>query len=396
MFFTIFFALTMTILGAVVVKTARIRSITRRTGGGPAVERDVLSSILSNPRRFAYVAPDLEPDFFTVKQYQQIWLELLEYAPTYTYFEMWDKNPLKAAHLAAKDIEDDPEWVEGFKNKTTLPKEVDVLLSQNMWPGEKNDKKVMGALSLLKEGYDNRGVYSGLFDIEVVDVDASQVGSWEGESNLVRKEVRLTNREYYLGALFGALSAAASLVGLNLSGFTGPALVVGALTFMVFFTGYMHVAWVDWYTMYLDIPVWAVTLALSYAGALISNLGVLNATDSVFVDPIRLVMAGVATVVVVVMFEVLNLVYTRLRNKPGQGFGDTLIVLGTLFVPVALTGQLIVAYWSILAAGILALLFALGRKAVTKENHQAPLAFGPWLVLGVPVAILLASTGWMS
>jgi prepilin signal peptidase PulO-like enzyme (type II secretory pathway) len=137
---------------------------------------------------------------------------------------------------------------------------------------------------------------------------------------------------------------------------------------------------VDLETMYIDLKIWAIGTGVSWILAIVACL-MMGFTLNIWY--------GLAMVVAVaVLFEGTNFVYSVVRGHPGQGFGDTLIIVGTVGVPVAITGALIVGYYSVMGALLAALAGWAVGKVFGKTGKDIPFAFGPWLAAGWVIALI--------
>lgn len=106
--------------------------------------------------------------------------------------------------------------------------------------------------------------------------------------------------------------------------------------------------------------------------------------------------AAIVVVGVFVLFELLNLAFKKLRGKDGQGFGDTLLIPLVFGVPVLLTGNGILAYFTLLGAAGAVLVVWVVRRAATGAGKDVPLPFGPELCAAWLAASWAYALGWVS
>lgn len=97
----------------------------------------------------------------------------------------------------------------------------------------------------------------------------------------------------------------------------------------------------------------------------------------------RVVVAAAVTVAVVAYLEATTWLYRRLRGREGLGFGDTLVTVGTVGVPAALTGSPTVAFVALL-----------GGLTAVAVGHVAAMLQGRASDVAAPAVPALAS-GWI-
>jgi prepilin signal peptidase PulO-like enzyme (type II secretory pathway) len=97
---------------------------------------------------------------------------------------------------------------------------------------------------------------------------------------------------------------------------------------------------------------------------------------------------------VVLLFEGMNAVFHKLKGQQGQGFGDTLLAIVSVGVPVALSGEPLVGYWAVMCAAAGALSWFAIRRLRGTDHAQARLnAFGPFLAGGGLAGWVLTAVG---
>ncbi len=243
------------------------------------------------------------------------------------------------------------------------------------WAGEDRDKETTSAAA---------DVYIGAVERDTMPGSAPLVGvdGPDGATLVRRADVDQRRRGWFAAA--AAAGGAVSVWMAAAGHYTGLAAVLAVLAGVALVATSVAVSWVDLDTLFLDHASWAVGTAaawLAAAGAALAA-GV----------PGRLAVGAACAAVVALLFEGLNLAYRRLRGQPGQGGGDTLIILGTLGVPAALLGQWTVAYASLMASLAAAIAAWLVIRARTGAGSDTPFAFGPALAAGWIIGV----AGWLA
>lgn len=244
---------------------------------------------------------------------------------------------------------------------------------QNLYQ-EGSDKKAMAALDKVTAAYQERFVSP--VHAEFLFTPSEQhtpidPGSW----SRVQPKVTLTRR------LISALAAVVyvATIPFLLEVVTSPLLAAAA--WLVTGAGLIIISFVDHDTMSLHIKTWVLTLVAAWSLTIAAN----------FQHPSWLLAGFFSALVVVILFEVLNRLFFILRGVHGQGFGDTLIVMVSVGIPAALTGSWMAGYLSLMSALVAAIIYYLLRKAFTASTKEEPFAFGPWLAVGPPAALLLTA-----
>jgi len=244
--------------------------------------------------------------------------------------------------------------------------------SQNLY-SDSSDKAAMSAVDSVNAAYQERSISPPHAEFEFhtsPEATLQNPGTWHRKLHRVSQARRLAS----------ALSVVAytAVIPVLLESVTSPYLAV--MSWLLMGAGLIVVSFVDHDTMSLDFKAWALALVGGWSFAILANLS----------HPSWLLSGVAAALAVVVIFEVLNRAFFMLRGVHGQGFGDTLIVLASVGVPAALTGSWFIGYLSLMSALCAAIVFFLIRKVVTKSDKSQPFAFGPWLAVGPPVALLIA------
>lgn len=194
-------------------------------------------------------------------------------------------------------------------------------------------------------------------------------------SPLVREQRPTTKRRYAIGALTGGLGFALAAMLVDTSEYiarAGATWSVLALCLLVAIG--IIISFVDYDTMFLDLPTLLVGGALAWAAAVVAAIGRGDTGG---------LKAGIVVAAVwAVGLELTNLTYRLIRGANGLGFGDTLIVIVSAGVPGVVSGEPIVAFASPFAAAVLALLWQLPAVVAGKVGRRHAFALGPFLCAG--------------
>jgi len=230
------------------------------------------------------------------------------------------------------------------------------------------EKCVQDAVILIEDNMD-RSIYNGRSIIAEVNND------------LARKIRPLTLKEKILGNIFSLASILVtfSLVSDNSLGSLLTIFSIGLLTVFS-----LEWAYVDWDTMYLDMPAF-------YLGSLISWLVmILGLTLNHHVSQLK---SGIfMTILMIILFEGVNLFYKKFRGRDGMGLGDTFIIVATIGLPTALVGKWQMGYRIAMLSFVTGIIGWLLGKALKEKSKKSdkdqPFAFGPYLALGWVVALV--------
>lgn len=343
-----------------------------------AVEDEVrlLLGVLSDLRRLPYLTT-LTPEDFAAGANGRIWATLLKVAAPELSHLSANPTDEECAQLGAELVE----------RADQVHAELHRLLGLS--PNAAADLARLAYLS-------NLSTTTDLSDDDVVDAGQAVLLTGTGRNKLsgsglvvasttpdsvdpaqppIRRVLAVPSRlRRFLTAVVTAASAALLPGFVAAADLTGAAgwVALGALA--VLLAGSVVIALVDLDTMYVDLRTFLVTAggAWALAGAAVALAG----------EWTRAIAGVVVVVAVAVVFELANRIYRLLRGVDGQGFGDTLIVIATVGVPPALTGDWTLGYYSGMAAMAVAVLgwgigFARG-----KFTRSTPMAFGPYLAGG--------------
>ena len=347
------------LLGAVAVHFAARRSAAQPVGVDVDAEAAVIAGVLAAPERYRLLVV-LEDDDFALERHRSIW-----------------------AHLGELAVDDEDEAHQIEAGKLGLPcRRLDLgadelrdrLESQGLLEGVDTVAPAGPVLSekeLLEAG---RKVQTAAGDRSMTGLVPPIEGPPGGDP-LVRV-VRRPGVVRYVASAIGCAAGAALVAGAGASGW---ALAAG----LVLLAGSAVCALVDLDTLYIDLPVLAVT------GAGASALVV----ASVAQDWWPRVRVGLVVVVAVVgVLELTALVWGKVRHSVGLGGGDGILLLPVLFVPVVATGRWEAGVWGLLAALVLTVAGQLVMISMGRARRDEPFAWGPYLVAGWPIGWYLAAT----
>ena len=149
---------------------------------------------------------------------------------------------------------------------------------------------------------------------------------------------------------------------------------LGRVALLVLLVASLEWAIVDLMTMYLDDKAFYLGLSLGW------GLTILTLWEQKRLA--QLIPGIVFTLVMVVIFEGINKYFRYRRGMDGLGFGDTLIILGTVGIPTALAGAWVLGYRIVMLSFILGIIGFFYMKIVNKHKKTQPFAFGPYLAIG--------------
>jgi prepilin signal peptidase PulO-like enzyme (type II secretory pathway) len=356
------------------------RSLTRPVINSVPSEWELLGKVWSRPYRLAFLT-DIASEDFASPLTARLWEHFVKCAQLpassgesdalaeaageqlQQRCDLWRADVLAAASGADRD------------------RLADLLMSDQLPSGEVNitsqDTAAMKAADVILSASADRN----LFDSPAAPRWVATPGGGPDAGTLTRLPARVSMTRRIVSAVLAFAWVAALGALIPMTGETGVAFVAAA--WLATGVGLFVVSFVDYDTMYIDwwfyLLALSATVVFSFAHAQANN-------DLSILVPAVATAFGVA-----LFFEILNKVYTLIRKTAGQGFGDTLIVLVTVGLPVALTGSWLLGYLSLMSALLSAIVAFLVRKAVTGKGKDAPFAFGPFLALGPLLAVLIAA-----
>ena len=148
----------------------------------------------------------------------------------------------------------------------------------------------------------------------------------------------------------------------------------GRVALLILLVASLEWAIVDLMTMYLDDKAFYLGVSLGWGLTILSlwNQGELT----------QLIPGLVFTLTMVIIFEGINKYFRYRRGMDGLGFGDTLIVVGTVGIPTALAGAWVLGYRIVMLSFILGIIGFFYMKVTRKHKKTQPFAFGPYLAIG--------------
>lgn len=145
---------------------------------------------------------------------------------------------------------------------------------------------------------------------------------------------------------------------------------------------------VDIETMFIDIPSLRFISALSGVGAALYLIKVINSEFARFAIGLELgVLVGITLLIKGTLFA-----FKKLRGLDGLGGGDLKLLFLTLWLPVLLSGDLLVGIGGVAIASILAMSVKVVTTLVKKSQLSSPTAFAPFLCSGWLIAWALINT----
>lgn len=195
-------------------------------------------------------------------------------------------------------------------------------------------------------------------------------GPAQGPS-LVRVRVAPTFRRYLASCLL-ALVGAGGIIHAGVAG----GQVIALLALLL---GSVIWALVDFDTLYIDYPTFFSLAPAAWATAVIAALAEGR--------PGRLLVGVGCALGCAAFFELSNLLFRLLRGMSGMGGGDSLLVLATVGVPAAVTGELWIGYASVIGSLLAAICGWAALAVVRRAGKQTPFALGPYLAIGWIVAL---------
>lgn len=160
----------------------------------------------------------------------------------------------------------------------------------------------------------------------------------------------------------------------------------GLLAMLVVVLAGVVLTFVDYDTMYIDVPILGVATLLGVGFAVLSAWSAGDLERLWYLAP---------AAVVAVALEVIGAIYKKIRGKSGWGFGDTLLIFLFFGVPSLVAGAWMLGVWGIAIAG---LGFAGGYIVLSRKdktaNEKTPMAFGPYLIMAwLPTWLLWTQFG---
>lgn len=227
---------------------------------------------------------------------------------------------------------------------------------------EKNDQtiyenKINEYASNLISSYEDRTSYNGVNKI---------ISTNEKEKPLVREATR-PNVSMQVVALVVTFLGSIAILNFESNW-------LGRVALLILLVASLEWAIVDLMTMYLDDKAFYLGVSLGW------GLTILALWEQQRLS--QLIPGVVFTLAMVVIFEGINKYFRYRRGMDGLGFGDTLIIVGTVGIPTALAGAWVLGYRIVMLSFILGIMGFFYMKIVNKHKKTQPFAFGPYLAIG--------------
>jgi len=356
----------------------------------PEAETALIEACWSRPGRVGYL-DELSSEYFAVRFYQHIWSSFTTATDEMIGDDLVKKLRSKETKPNEKDDlakqadaivqENQDTWrklvYSSLKENDLATKTLDAV-DLSVWVDEEKDPKVMDAAVTVYSNGEDRLHLSGPWPIIATD----NPNSLDRENPpIMRGSLDMSSKRRVVVTAASAVAAFFLPYAASWAGFTGLSLALALGALLVLLVTTVAVAWIDADTFSIDMPIWAVGTVLAWALAILACF---------VADVASRAWTGVVVVLVVgIIFEVIARAYKWIRGIEGQGFGDTLIIIGTVGVPTALTGSIYVAYWSIMAGFIIAIVAWSTLAIRGKAGRQTYFAFGPWLAAGWVVGLMI-------
>jgi len=333
-------------------------------------EADVVAAVKARPSRYPYLR-ELQPPDFVYPEHTDSWAAF-ETAFTAQYRTPVDTTSEATARVAAGL--DTDRFLADVHSALADNRSTAAYFSQVPtvgWEDAAADDTVMHAAGEVLATGTERRWFPGA--APVVPAAEASVHN-PAKPALTRQPYPRWRTRRWIAAAGAAVAAFAAALTVHACGYTGLAGLAATVSLLVLLFTSVVIACVDLDTLLVDIPVWACGTAAAWLAA---------ATAAALIgEPFNIALGVVSFVVVGGLFEGVNWVYTRVRGRHGQGFGDTLIIIGTVGVPVTLTGDPVLAYYTVMASLLSAVLAWVIKRVAGKVTARDPFAFGPWLAIG--------------
>lgn len=346
--------------GGGVARFAAKRTVRQPSNVEIAAERRVLAAVLEHPEWYPAVS-SLTPEMFLDPACRMGWgciqQAVLEFCGEPLVAASARAIPVVGARMPA-DLRERMQLPEGvvLPDLATDAKGRPLCL-----------RSFLAAGQAVFDGEEGRTLYAGSSTLSVGGV---------GEPPLVRRFAEPSrNRRRVTTGMLATVAALAPWLAVATLGGAWPVGVV-AVWFLAVVCTVLSLVDVD--TLFLDLPVfwWGA------AGSAVLAAGAAAVAGS----PVWALWGLGIAVVLGVAFEALNLLYRLVRGRHGIGGGDSLVLLLTAGVPVALTGLPMLGLYTVLA-GMVTSLGGWGVAALRgKVTKNTPLPMVPFLSAGWIVA----------
>jgi len=345
-----------------VLALARRRVAAQPLDTHPQAERDVLAAVLAEPGHYVYVH-QLLPEHFVDETLGAAWAGVREYNRGVPIPDVPGDEDAAYAMLASVGV--------------LVPSGLDAHLHAGGHhglpaPARIAREELVARASLVYNSGVDRNEYAGSARIERTGEPARPLRRVPSRTTPLRAAITAL-----MLATGGLVAGATATRGTTTAAQAGIAAALVLLT-----VGSVIWTLVDLETMYVDTPTFWALGGAAWAAALAG--AALDGT-------LRAALTGLLVVLAVVGgIEAVNQVYRRIRGRHGMGMGDYLLVLATIGVPVAVTGDMLLGQVILivsLLAGIVGWTFTrLTRPGFTRDT---PYAFGPYLASGWLLGMLV-------
>lgn len=358
------------VVGPWLIRIARTRALAQPLLAHPDAEREVISALLQTPSLYVYIH-QLRGAHFTDEGLGEIWTAI---SARNSIVAVPDVDNNKQAMRILEGLEElVPTDLDAHLRESNLSVQARASLSNvPTATGKSTPGRVIEQASLVFNAGEDRLEYAGNSHVELTGDPQKPLRRVLGATTMGRKLIVAV-----MLAVGGVVSLA---VGAGRSTDASGWLITAAL--LVLTIGSVIWALVDQDTMYIDLPTFYIFTAGSWLLAILA--GLLGEGLSV---PLR---GLVVSVVVVLFIEVINQIFRRVRGQDGMGGGDYLLIVATIGVPVAVTGDWVLGQW-VLILSLLAGIVGWVTARLTKPGFSkaSPYAFGPYLASGWLIALAL-------
>ena len=358
------------VVGPWLIRIARTRALVQPLPAHPDAEREVISSLLAAPERYVYIH-QLRDAHFTDEGLGELWAAITKRNAAVPVPDV-ERN--KQAMRVLEGLEElVPVDLDSHLREIDLSVEARSSLASVQGVTKHTDReKLIDQASLVYNAGEDRLEYAGNSHVELTGDPQKPLRRVLGATTIGRKLIVAV-----MLVVGGAVSLA---VGAGRSTDASGWLTTAAL--LVLTVGSVIWALVDQDTMYIDLPTFYIFTAGAWLLAILA--GLLGEGLSV---PLR---GLVVSIVVVLFIEVINQIFRRVRGQHGMGGGDYLLIVATIGVPVAVTGDWLLGQW-ILILSLLAGIVGWVTARLTKPGFSkaSPYAFGPYLASGWLLALAL-------
>jgi hypothetical protein len=374
------------LVGALIPTWAARRTLTRPVAMVLEHESVLLAGVLSDLRRYPYVATIPAQDF-AAKHHHNIWValkELFEGLGTITEDTTEAECDAYAgqigAHLerlhgllvdkigqsdqSSADVARYHELI-AYGAEHGYGVDVDAVTKANA------DNDVVAAAQEVLACGNDRNLLAGKAPIGPA---ANPNSVDEANPPLIRALVDPPVSRRALSALAGASIGGLIPAAVPFMGLTGVSLWMGVAALVVLGFASIIISLVDIDTLYIDTPVWAATTAAGWALA--------AGAVTLYGSPERILYGALIVIGAVVMLEGANWAFKKFKGMDGAGFGDTLIIVATAGIPPVVLDDYTLGFWCAFLGFVAGAIGWLVARILGRVTRDTPFAFGPWLAAG--------------